>query len=128
MKRFLIVLAVLGSMAGPGFASSFLGTWQTPLDAKQTTGYVQIVPCGASLCGTVISAFDKAGKPIVTPSVGKRVLWDVMDDGTSGNGRVYVPTLRAEFPVVLTAHGNTLILKACSGLGVCKTQVWNRVR
>ncbi len=127
MKGLLAFVAALGLLSSPVFAASLVGTWHTQPDAKETTGHVVIERCGAALCGTVVRAFDKAGNPIVTPSVGKRILWDVKEAGNAGEGRVYVPVMRAEFPVRLVASGNRLNLRACNKLGICRTQVWQRV-
>lgn len=125
--KMLPVVVALGLLAMPVHASGLVGTWSTEPDAKAQTGYVVITPCGAALCGTVTQAFDKAGKPITTPSVGKRVLWDVKAQGEAGEGKVYVPLMRNVYPVRLMARGNTLNLKACNSIGVCRTQVWKRV-
>lgn len=118
---------MLGLLAEPVHAADLTGTWQTAPDAKAQTGHVQITPCGATLCGTVVRAFDHTGRPIVTANVGKRILWDVKASGATGTGRVYVPVMSRDFPVRLVARGNRLDLKACNALGICKSQVWNRV-
>lgn len=129
MKTALTALAAtalaLGLSTLPAAAGSIVGVWQTAPDAKAQTGHVQITQCGAKLCGTVISAFDQQGRPITTPSVGRRILWDV---GSHGQGRVYVPIMSNDFPVQLASTGNSLHLKACNAIGICKTQVWTRVK
>jgi len=127
MKRISLVLLALGTFAMPVSAATVEGIWLTPPDAKSTTGHVRIAPCGATLCGTVISAFDKAGKPIKTVAVGKRVLRDVNPTNLSG-GKVYVPAMRSEFPVQMNVNGNRLNLRACNSAGMCKKQVWTRLK
>lgn len=127
MKRLAFVVAALLLVSGPVFAGGLVGTWLTEPDAKSATGHVVIQPCGGALCGTIVRAFDKAGNPIITPNVGKRILWDVRAQGNAGEGQVYVPGMRLVFPVSLTANGDRLNLRACNALGLCRTQVWKRV-
>ena len=127
MKQVFLVAAVLFLGPVQAFAGGLIGTWITEPDAKAATGHVVIAPCGAALCGTIVRAFDKSGSAIVTPNVGKRILWDVKAQGNAGTGRVFVPVMRSEFPVRLVANGNRLNLMACNALGICRTQVWLRV-
>jgi len=130
MKRLLFALGAFILLSAPVAAATITGIWVTEPDAKAQTGHVQIMPCGAALCGTVVSAFDKAGKPITTASVGKRILRDLKPIGGNafGDGKVYVPIMRSEFPVRMTVNGNRLSLRACNGLGICRSQTWTRVK
>ncbi|MCG6901715.1 MAG: DUF2147 domain-containing protein [Rhodobacter sp.] len=130
MKRFLIVCAAIGVMADAAQAAPLLGVWQTEPDGKNQTGHVQITPCGAALCGTVVSAYDASGKQITTASVGKRVIRDIRQTGenTFGGGQIYVPLMRAEFPLEIRVSGNHMNLKACNSAGLCRTQKWARVK
>jgi len=129
MKRVAACAALLGCLlAVPAHSAGLSGIWLTPPDQKAQTGHVQITPCGGAMCGTVISAFDKTGRPIRTAAVGKRVLWDVTGSGGRHSGKVYVPLMNSAFPVTLTENGNRLDLRACNAVGICRNQTWQRVK
>ena len=130
MKRLILTLAALGLLAGPAAASALVGTWKTEPDAKRQTGWVQIVPCGTALCGTLVSAWNQAGQQITTVNVGRRILWDVIpaSAGSQAGGRIYVPIMRTDFPVKLKLNGDNLNLRACNSVGVCRSQTWTRVK
>ena len=70
MKKFALAaaLAVLGTAA---FADPVEGTWKTKPDDNGNFGHVQIKPCGAAFCGTLVKAFDGSGKQIESPNVGR---------------------------------------------------------
>lgn len=86
--------------------------------------------CGAGVCGTIISAYDKAGKQITTPNVGRRIIRDLkpISANSYGGGKIYVPLMGAEYPVEITVSGNNLKLRACNSLGICRNQSWDRVK
>ncbi len=130
MKRvFATVLSVV-FLAAPAGAATLEGIWATEPDGKAQIGHVEIKPCGAALCGTIVRAYDKAGNQVTTPNIGRRILRDVKSTGGNeyGGGKVFVPLMRAEFPVNMTVQGNKLRLRACNGIGVCRSQDWTRVR
>ena len=63
MLKKLILAAVLSVSAGAAFAADPVeGVWKTKPDDNGNFGHVQIKPCGAAFCGTLIQAFDGAGK------------------------------------------------------------------
>ena len=129
MTRVASIAAVLALVvASPAGAAGLPGVWLTPPDQKAQTGHVEIIPCGGAMCGTVIGAFDRAGRPIRTVAVGRRVLWDVTGAGGRHTGRVFVPTMNSAFPVTLVENGNRLNLRACNSVGICRSQTWQRVR
>jgi uncharacterized protein (DUF2147 family) len=130
MNRVFFAFFAFALLAAPVTAATITGVWATEPDAKAQIGHVQITPCGASLCGTIISAYDKAGKQITTPNVGRQIIKDARAQGanTFGGGTVYVPVMKAEFPVEITVAGNKLTLRACNKLGVCRRQIWTRVK
>ncbi|MDJ0628679.1 MAG: DUF2147 domain-containing protein [Rhodobacter sp.] len=127
MKPILPVLASLSLLAAPVQADGLAGTWLTEPDHNGWTAHVVVERCGELLCGTMRRAFGENGEPITTPNVGKRILRDVKAQGNAGEGMVYVPLMRREFPVRLVANGNRLNLKACNRIGICRTQIWQRV-
>ena len=129
MLRVLGIIMFFASPASAASAASLLGTWAAEPDSKGQVGHIDITPCGAALCGTIVRIFDKAGQPATTPNLGRRILRDVTQTGpnTYDGGKVYVPILGAEFNVDITLTGNSLKLSACNALSVCRSQRWRRV-
>lgn len=130
MKSLLGIVAILGALASPGFANPLLGVWKTEPDGKSQTGYVQMASCGGAVCGTIVSAYDKSGNRITTPNVGRQIIRDLrpVSANAFGGGKIYVPIMRAEFPLEITVSGDKLTLKACNSLGICRNQYWDRVQ
>ncbi len=129
MTRFrLIPLLVLGTLAAPAFAEPALGIWRTEPDRKNLTSHVQIAPCGAALCGTVLRAYDAQGHEVKTANVGKRLFWDLKpgSGGTYDGGTVFVPLLNVKAQAKAKLSGNSLRVTGCKG-PVCDGQTWTRV-
>ena len=123
------VLGVATLVSGAAFADPAVGTWVTPPDRKNLVSHIQIAPCGAALCGTVLRAMDRDGREVKTANVGKCLFWDLRPegDGLYSGGTVYVPLLdvTAKASARLTARG--LRVTGCKG-PVCDGQVWTRLR
>ena len=130
MGRFLIVTAASVALwAGDVSASEpVTGLWSSPPDHKGQTGVVEVKPCGPAYCGKLIKAFDPNGKQIVTPNVGRQLIWGMkpLGAGKYGDGRAFVPVFGADFPAKMELQGNTLTISGCK-VGLCKSQVWTRV-
>ncbi|UXX84118.1 DUF2147 domain-containing protein [Roseovarius pelagicus] len=130
MKTTLFSLIAVVVLAAPAFAKDPVeGVWQAPPDAKGQIGHIEIKPCGAMMCGTIIKAYAPNGQEVVTPNVGKRLFWDmsVQGGGNYGDGRVYVPAHRKEYDAKMKLSGNNLKVKGCVG-PVCQGQIWKRVK
>jgi len=128
MKRLFIYLALLMLIAAvPVRADPVMGTWLSPPDHKGQVGHMQLAQCGDTICGRLVRVFDRAGKPITTPNVGKRLVWDMRGDGTDFQGKVYVPLMKGTFRAEMKVSGNRLTVRGCSELGLCKAQTWTRV-
>ncbi len=103
------------------------GMWLTGPDAKGQVGHVRMAPCGAALCGTVVRAFDKAGREVRTPNVGKRVIWDVKPtSGSAYEGRMHVSQLRADVNGKFEVSDRAMLVKGCLGK-LCQAQKWTRL-
>ena len=58
MKTTLFAALTLIVLVAPGFAKDPAeGVWAAPPDGKGQTGHIEIKPCGAALCGTIIKAY-----------------------------------------------------------------------
>ena len=119
------VMALLQAL--PAAAETASGLWLTGPDGKGQVGHVKMAPCGPALCGTVIKAFDSAGKPVLTPNVGKRVIWDVKPAG-AGNfaGRMHVSQLKADVAGQFRVSGRAMTVKGCLGK-LCQSQKWTKL-
>ncbi len=130
MKK-LILAAVLSMTAGAAFAADPVeGVWKTKPDDNGNFGYVQIKPCGPAFCGTLIKAFDGAGKEIDSPNVGKKIVWDMVayPDGLYDDGQIWSPDRDKTYNSDMTLSGNSLSVRGCV-LGICRDGgTWTRVK
>lgn len=131
MTRFrFLAPALLVSLAAPApaLADPAIGLWRTEPDRKHLTSHVQIAPCGAALCGTVLKAYDPWGREVKTANVGKTLFWDLKPDseGRYEGGTVYVPFLNVRAAAKAKLSGNSLRVTGCKGL-ICDGQTWTRV-
>lgn len=129
MKTFALaaMLAVLGTAA---LADPVEGVWQTKKDDNGNYGHVEIKPCGAAFCGTLITAFNGEGKAIDSPNIGRQIVWDMAPypDGLYDDGRIYSPDRDAEYNGDMTLSGNNLSVRGCK-LGICRDGgTWKRVK
>jgi len=110
-------------------AEPILGEWRSEPDAKGQTGVIEVVPCGAGYCGTIVRAHDSGGNPVTTPNVGRRIVSDMRpaDDGSYA-GHVYVPVMGAEFPATVLVAGGRMQVKGCNRLGICMSQTLERLQ
>lgn len=126
MRRLLILFLTL--VAWPAAAETPAGLWLTGPDQKGQVGHIRMTPCGASLCGTVVTALDKAGRAVRTPNVGKQVIWDVKQDGAGGYaGQMYVSHFKATVAGKFQVKGRKMTVRGCLG-PVCQSQVWTRLK
>ena len=131
MLKKLILAAVLSVSAGAAFAADPVeGVWKTKPDDNGNFGHVQIKPCGAAFCGTLIKAFDGAGKEIDSPNVGKKIVWDMVayPDGLYDDGQIWSPDRDKTYNSDMTLSGDKLSVRGCV-LGICRDGgTWTRVK
>lgn len=128
MKK-LILAAALVFGAGAAWADPVEGTWKTKPDDNGNFGHVQIKPCGAAFCGTLVKAFDGAGKQIESPNVGKKIVWDMVayPDGLYDDGKIWSPDRDKTYDSDMTLSGNKLKVRGCV-IGICRDGgTWSRV-
>jgi uncharacterized protein (DUF2147 family) len=128
--KTIIIAAVLAAFGSAAMAEPVLGIWQTRKDDNGNFGHVEIKPCGAAVCGTLIKAFNGEGKEIKTDTVGKRIVWD-MKAGANGlysGGKIYSPDRDKTYNGDMTLNGNALSVRGCV-LGICRDGgTWARVK
>ena len=93
-------------------------------------GRVQIKACGAAFCGTLVKAFDRAGKALQSPNIGKSIIWDMADKGGGAyaDGKVWAPDRNKTYTSKMQLSGNSLAIKGCV-FGICRDGgTWSRVK
>ncbi|MDX5350324.1 MAG: DUF2147 domain-containing protein [Paracoccaceae bacterium] len=129
MKTILIA-AALALVGGAALADPVEGLWQTRKDDNGNYGHVEITPCGPAFCGTLVRAFDGAGKEIDSPNVGKRIVWDMVayPGGLYDDGKIYSPDRDKTYNGDMTLAGDSLSVRGCV-LGICRDGgTWKRVK
>nr|WP_260924914.1 DUF2147 domain-containing protein [Novosphingobium sp. 9] len=129
-------LSVPASAASP---DSVLGTWRTPTKH----GQVEIVKCGASICGRLMESDGLKANPDLRDVNNKdqtkrgRAIkgLQILGGGftSKGNvwsgGTIYNPEDGGTYKATITPDGaDTLKLKGCIVWPLCKTQTWTRIR
>jgi len=114
---------VLGLTAGAAFADPAEGVWQTVPDDNGNYGHVEVAPCGAARCGTLLRAYDASGQEISSPNVGRRIVWDMVPRGGReyAGGKVYSPDRHRTYSGRLTLTAGGLAAEGCVG------GTWRRV-
>lgn len=138
MLKTLTIAAAFAAVAGTACAAEVTGTWLTPTDG----GQVQIAPCGASVCGHLLTGARIKANPALTdeknknaalrsrPLKGLLLLQGFKGAGgawTGGtiynpdDGNIYKASLKLLTP-------DTLQVKGCVVAPLCKNQTWKRVK
>jgi uncharacterized protein (DUF2147 family) len=130
MKKLALaaLLAVFGTAAYA--ADPVEGVWQTKKDDNGNYGHIQIKPCGAAFCGTLIKSFDSAGKVLESENVGKKIIWDMVayGDGVYDDGQIWSPDRDKTYNSEMKLDGNSLQVYGCV-LGICRDGgTWKRVK
>ncbi|MFG1344441.1 DUF2147 domain-containing protein [Xanthobacter autotrophicus DSM 431] len=136
----LVAAPVLAAslLATPALAAEPTGLWQTPT----RSGQVEIFKCGASLCGRLLSSeglkADPNLKDVNNSNAGLRaraLKGLTILTGFSGGpkewsgGSIYNAEDGKTYSGTITLDGDdTLKLRGCVVVPLCKTQVWTRLR
>ncbi|MGL4311510.1 MAG: DUF2147 domain-containing protein [Paracoccaceae bacterium] len=125
--KHLLIAAVLAVLAGPVLADPLEGLWRTAQDDNGNSGLIEVVPCGAALCGTLVKAYNSEGSEIDSPNIGRKLIWDTVPKGDGEyRGMVYSPDRDAEYKSKLVLSGDSLTVSGCK-LGFCrKGGTWKR--
>ncbi len=131
MKR-LMVAALLALAPVAALADPVEGIWKTKPDDNGNFGHIQIGACGDRFCGTLVKSFDKSGKEMTSPNVGKRIVWDMQSEGGGayGNGKVWSPDRDKTYNSKMQLNGDSLSVKGCvMGGMICRDGgAWSRVK
>lgn len=128
MKRLALMTLALILAGGAALADPLEGMWQTAADDNGNSGKIEVVPCGAMLCGTLIKAFDAAGAEMASDNIGRQLIWDTTPNGDGTySGQVYSPDRDKTYTSYLVLSGDSLSVRGCV-LGFCREGgVWTRV-
>jgi uncharacterized protein (DUF2147 family) len=122
-----LVLGTGAAMAGDAAE----GMWKTLPDDNGNFGHIQIAPCGAALCGTLVKSFDGTGAVLTSDNIGKNVVWDMVPaaGGAYENGKVWTPDRDKTYDATMQLTGDTLAVSGCvmGGL-ICRASNWTRVK
>ena len=132
MRTIACAASALIALTAPVFAADPAeGVWRTLPDDNGNSGHVEIAPCGAKLCGTLIRAFDGAGQPIDSPNIGRQIVWDMVAEGGGryGDGKVWAPDRGKTYRSKMELSGDTLSVSGCVLGGIiCRDSAWTRER
>jgi uncharacterized protein (DUF2147 family) len=130
LKKFVLAAALAVGATSAFAADPVTGIWKTKVDDNGKYGYVQIQPCGAAYCGTLIKAFDSAGKEYASENIGKRIVWDMAPypNGVYDDGKIWSPDRNKTYDADMTLKGNQLAVRGCV-FGICRDGgTWTRVK
>ena len=128
MNKFsYAIAAAFVGLAGAAAADDLEGRWSTPADDNGNRGLVEVAPCGAALCGTLIAAFDSSGAQMSSPNIGRQIIFDTTPQGGGAyRGQVWSPDRDKTYNSRLQLNGNTLAVSGCV-LGICRDGgTWTR--
>ncbi len=129
--RTTLIAAALALFATAAVADPVEGVWKTKPDDNGNFGHVQIKPCGAAFCGTLVKAFDGAGAQIDSPNVGRKIVWDMVayGDGVYDDGKVWAPDRDKTYDAKMQLSGATLAVSGCVlGGTICRASEWTRAQ
>ncbi|MEP1537426.1 MAG: DUF2147 domain-containing protein [Paracoccaceae bacterium] len=123
----LAAILALGTATGAMAADPLEGLWRTTKDDNGNSGLIEVKPCGAKLCGTLIKSFDASGASVSSKQIGRKIISEtVASGGGSYKGKVYSPDRDKTYNSKLALSGNTLKVSGCV-LGICRDGgTWSR--
>ena len=128
MKK-LTLAAILALAATASHAGGIDGTFQTQANDDGHIGMVQFYDCGGKFCGKLVKSFDKDGKKVSSPNIGKNIVAGMSEDGNGkfSGGTIWDPGADKTYKSKMKLDGKTLSVKGCVAV-FCKTQKWTRVK
>ena len=129
MKHLTLALGfVIGSAMAATAADPLEGRWRTAPDDNGNSGIIDVKPCGAMLCGTLVGAVDSSGAAVTGDRIGTRIITETVSTGAgSYKGKVYAPDRDKTYNSKLELNGNRLKVSGCV-LGICRDGgTWQRV-
>lgn len=133
----LLIGALLAAAPAPA-ADAAIGRWKT----ETRNGIVEIQRCGASICGRLVTSELLRQQPDLkdgrnqNPALRNRPLRGLLlisgftaDGDAWSGGQIYNPDDGKTYKAKVTpVDANTLKVRGCVFVPLCKTQTWTRVR
>jgi uncharacterized protein (DUF2147 family) len=127
---FRTMLAALAVVMTGTFAAAdpVEGIWQTEPD-EGNFAHVQMAPCGAAICGTIVRTFNAEGE-YQSENIGRVLVIDMVPAGGGEyEGSVWRPSNDKIYIGNMTLNGDALRLRGCVAGGlICSGQDWVRVQ
>lgn len=128
MRRMVLGVVAALAMGGAAWADPVEGMWKTQPD-DGSYAHVQMVPCGAAICGKMVKTFNASGE-YQSPNLGKTLVIDMVPEGGGAYaGKVWRPSNDKVYVGKMQLAGDSLALSGCvmGGL-ICSKQTWSRIR
>mgnify|MGYP001024996705 FL=1 len=127
MKRILILSMASLFYTGAAMADPALGLWKTEVD-DGAYAHVEISPCGANICGTIVQTFNDSGE-YNSPNKGKQIVRAMSPKGEGAyEGKVWRPSNDKIYFGKMQVGGKKLTLKGCVAGGLlCASQKWTKI-
>ncbi len=120
MKRMILAAVAALGLAGAAAADPLVGMWRTAQDDDGNSGLIEVAPCGAALCGTLVQAYDASGAVISSDRIGTQIISATVPEGGGAyRGKVYSPDRDKTYNSRLRLSGNQLAVSGCV-LGICR--------
>ena len=128
-KSMMAIAATVIGLAGAVAAEPLHGIWQTSKDDNGNFGFIQVAPCGAQICGTLVKSFDTNGNEIQSANNGRLIISETVANGDGTySGKVYSPDRDKTYTSKLVLSGNQLSVSGCV-LGICRNGgTWVKVQ
>lgn len=123
-----ILAAAFALASGAAFADPIEGLWQTQPD-DGAYAHVQIAPCGANFCGTIVKTFNTGGE-YQSPNLGKQIVSNMAPKGNGAyEGKVWRPSNGKTYLGKIALNGTAMKLAGCVAGGlICAKQNWTKVK
>ncbi|MDW4497429.1 DUF2147 domain-containing protein [Sulfitobacter sp. D35] len=130
MRTILIATVATLSATAALAADPIYGTWQTAKDDNGNFGHIEVAPCGAKICGTLVRSYNPDGTQLQSPHVGRQIIWDMQAQGGGAyaGGKVWSPDRDKTYNSKLALSGDQLKVSGCV-IGICRDGgTWVRVK
>jgi uncharacterized protein (DUF2147 family) len=123
-----ILAAAFALASGAAFADPIEGLWQTQPD-DGAYAHVQIAPCGANFCGTIVRTFNDGGE-YQSPNLGKQIVSNMAPKGNGAyEGKVWRPSNGKTYLGKIALNGTAMKLAGCVAGGlICAKQNWTKIK
>ena len=89
----------------------------TEPDRKGQVAHVEARRCGDAVCGRIVRTYDRSGKSVASPNLGRRLFWDVKRVSPGEyRGTGWVPLHNATFQGNMKLRGDRMVVRGCIAL------------